>query len=187
MNVYDFDKTVFRGDSTARLAAYVMLRRPLAMLTLPAMGFGALMYALRIWPKRRFKEKVYGFCRFVPDMDSLVRKFWEKERRRIYGWYVRRKRSDDVIISASSEFALRPICESLGVSLIATPVDRRTGRYLGENCHGAEKVRRFRQLYPNARVDEFYSDSLSDTPMAELAARAYLVHRGQINEWPKKN
>jgi len=91
---------------------------------------------------------------------------------------------DDVIISASPEFFLKPACNMLGIRhLIASPVDAKTGKHRGENCHGKEKVRRFRALFPDASVEEFYSDSYSDTPMAELAEKAYLVKGDTITDW----
>ena len=183
MNVYDFDNTVFRGDSTVRLLFYAFAHIPLSLLTLPPIVWGGAMYLLRLWPKRRFKEKVYAFCRYVPDMDSFLEGFWDKNIKRIHKWYLDKKTDEDIIISASSEFALRPACSRLGVRLIASPVDPRSGKYLGENCHGAEKLRRFREEYPSAHINEFYSDSRSDAPLAELAEKAYLVHGGKLVEW----
>ena len=47
-----------------------------------------------------------------------------------------------------------------------------TGLYDGLNCHGEEKVRRMRELYPDAEIEQFYSDSLHDTPLARLARRS---------------
>ena len=64
---------------------------------------------------------------------------------------------------------------AMGFTLIASPVEQATGIYRGENCHGPEKVRRFRDAYGNAPIEGFWSDSRSDTPMAELAQQAYLV------------
>ncbi|MBP5165801.1 MAG: haloacid dehalogenase-like hydrolase [Oscillospiraceae bacterium] len=183
MNVYDFDKTVFRGDSTVRLLFYALAHVPASLLTLPSIVWGGAMYLLRLWPKRRFKEKVYAFCRYVPDMDSFLEGFWNRNFKRIYKWFLDRKTSDDLIISASSEFALRPVCAKLGVNLIATAVDPSSGKYLSENCHGPEKLRRFRELYPSAVISEFYSDSRSDAPLAKQAEKAYLVRGGKIIAW----
>ena len=39
--------------------------------------------------------------------------------------------------------------------------------------------------YPNTQIDKFYSDSLSDTPLAELARAAFLVKGSQILPWPE--
>ena len=140
MNVYDFDNTVFRGDSTVRLLFHALTHVPASLLTLPQLIWGGAMYLLRLWPKRRFKEKVYAFCRYVPDMDRFLEVYWDRNYKRINKWYLERKRDDDIIISASSEFALRPVCSRLGVGLIATRVDPGSGKYLGENCHGEEKL-----------------------------------------------
>lgn len=41
-----------------------------------------------------------------------------------------------------------------------------TGEFRGENCHGAEKVRAFRERFGSVQPEAFYSDSYSDTPMA---------------------
>ena len=58
-----------------------------------------------------------------------------------------------------------------------------TGKTDGENCHGAEKVRRLHEAYPEVQIAEFYSDSRSDSPLAELAERAYLVHGQERTPW----
>ena len=81
---------------------------------------------------------------------------------------------------------MRGLQAMLGISsLIASEVNRVTGEYTGENCHGPEKVKRFRALYPQGRVERFYSDSLSDSPMASLAEKAYLVTKGECVLWPQ--
>ena len=75
---------------------------------------------------------------------------------------------------------MTPICQQLGVTLIASVVDKKTGQYTGENCFGEEKVRRFEKAgYAKADVEAFYSDSYSDSPLAELAKEAYLV-KGEV-------
>ncbi len=117
-------------------------------------------------------------------MDKALADFWEKNIHKVKAFYKTQQKDDDVIISASPEFFLEPACKRLGIRhLIASPVDAKTGKHTGENCHGEEKVRRFRALFPDATVEEFYSDSYSDTPMAKLAEKAYLVKGDKITEW----
>ena len=67
--------------------------------------------------------------------------------------------------------------------LLASRVDKHTGKTDGENCHGAEKVRRLHEAYPDVEIAEFYSDSRSDSPLAELAEHAYLVHGQTRTPW----
>ena len=45
------------------------------------------------------------------------------------------------------------------------------------------KVRRLHEAYPNVEIAEFYSDSRSDSPLAELAEHAYLVHGQTRTPW----
>ncbi|MEE0264705.1 MAG: haloacid dehalogenase-like hydrolase, partial [Acutalibacteraceae bacterium] len=89
------------------------------------------------------------------------------------------------IISASPEFLLELPCQMLGIKyLMASRVDPKTGKYTGENCHGEEKVRRLYEKYPKDTViEEFYSDSYSDTPLAKLAKKSFMVKGDDISDW----
>lgn len=185
MNIYDFDQTVFYPDSSFCFVLFCLRRYPRCVL--PAFP-RSIIPAVRYFTKRSdatgMKEKLFSFLRRLPDVDTAVAEFWEKHRDRLQAWYLLQKKEDDLIISASPEFLLKPICRELGVSLIATRMDKHTGRIWGANCHDQEKVRRFRREYPDARPERFYSDSLSDSPMAELAEEAFLVQRDKISPWP---
>ena len=89
-----------------------------------------------------------------------------------------------MIISASPTFLLEPICDKLNIKyLIASKVDKHTGRYTGLNCYGEEKIRRFNEIFSNSSIDNFYSDSLSDAPIASLAKHAFLVSNNSIKKW----
>lgn len=182
MNAYDFDKTIFPKDSTAAFYLWCLRRWPRCLLSLPRTAFAFALLGLRLRPKTRCKEIFYGFLRHVPE--EAPAQFWQEHLDGICPWYLAQRQPDDVIISASPEFLLRPAAEALGFALIASRVDPRTGKTEGLNCHGEEKVRRFRALYPEAAVERFYSDSLSDSPMAALAGEAFLVCGDRREPWP---
>ena len=116
----------------------------------------------------------------MPDARVEAKAFWDGHIDRIFPWYLARRREDDLVISASPDFLIGEACRRLGIAYIATGMDTRTGRIIGENCRGEEKVRRFREIYGDAPVEEFYSDSLSDRPMMDLAERGYLVKNGAV-------
>lgn len=186
MKVYDFDKTIFDGDSTAGFFLYCLRRRPALLRFLPGQGLAFLRLALGLVGKTACKQRFYRFFRGIPDIDALVADFWALRMSRVKGWYLAQRRPDDTVISASPEFLLRPACDALGVGcLIASRVDRKTGVYTGENCHGGEKVARFREVFGDAPIEEFYSDSLSDAPLADLAGRAFLVDGDRLLPWPR--
>lgn len=78
-----------------------------------------------------------------------------------------------------------PIAAPLGVQLIATEVDPSSGALLTPNCKGEAKLRRLRAHYgEQVRAEAFYSDSLSDIPLARLAERAYLMRGRERRPWP---
>lgn len=187
MNAYDFDQTIFQPDSSYCFVMFCLRRHPLALLkTLPGVTSAGLKLMMKKADTKALKEKVFSFLADLEDVDAEVTAFWQQHRANLEQWYLNQRRDNDLIISASPEFLLRPIADELGVQLIGTVMDKHTGRILGENCHDKEKVRRFREVYGGAMPERFYSDSLSDSPMAEISESAFLVDKGKISPWPEK-
>lgn len=63
----------------------------------------------------------------------------------------------------------------------AQPQNRRHYRL---NCRDEEKVRRFRELFPDAEVTDVYSDSLRhDRPIFSLGKRYFHIVRGERREF----
>lgn len=186
MNTYDFDQTIFNPDSSYAFVMYCLRHYPTAVLrAFPGMCASGLKHIMKKADTKELKEQVFSFLKYIKDIDSVVAQFWRTNCSGIGEWYLKQRKADDIIISASPEFLLEPIAAELGVRLIATPMDKNSGKINGFNCHDTEKVRRFQELYPGAHTENLYSDSLSDTPMAMLADRAYLVKKGVLSPWPK--
>ena len=184
MNVYDFDHTIYPGDSTLNFWRFCVRRRPAALLPLPGAALSGALFKAGLRSREDFKGRFYRFLRHVPDVEEAVSAFWAENLSRIYPWYLAQKREDDLIISASPEFLILPACALLGVRGAASPVSPETGALLGPNCRGEEKTVRLRRDFPGEAVREFYSDSLSDAPLARMAGRAFLVSGGQPRPWP---
>ena len=184
MNIYDFDKTIYDGDSTADFYFRCLRKYPKILFTVPAMLWALILYFIGLRSKTQFKEIMYRFLLYVPDIDSEVESFWDVHHDRLKDYYRDTKKADDIVISASPEFLLEPISKRLGFGkLIASRVDKHTGKYTGENCWGQEKVNR---LYDECGISEceaFYSDSLSDTPLANIAKQAYIVKGQELIDW----
>ncbi len=184
MNAYDFDKTIYDGDSTADFYMFCLKKHKSIILLAPSLLCAFFrFYVFRRGTKTEFKEKMYRFLTKC-NTEKDVAEFWEKSCGKIKDFYIKQKKSDDVIISASPEFLLAPICKKLEIKhLIASKVDSKSGKYSGVNCHGKEKVRRFYEEFSDGEIDKFYSDSFSDTPMAEISKKAFLVNGNKITEW----
>lgn len=187
MNTYDFDKTIFYPDSSVTFIKHCFRKYPWIMLkNFPGVIPQAIAYAVNGGSAAKLKEKLFAFLKDIPDIDSEVERFWAEHRDGIGEWYLRQKKDDDVIISASPEFLLEPVCREFGVNLIGTRMDKHSGKIDGENCHDKEKVRRFYERYPDGHSDEFYSDSMSDLPMAEISDRAFMLKKHVISPWLNK-
>ena len=196
LSVYDFDGTLFPGDSPFAFWRYLAIRRPWILLLIPYYIVVILLYAIRIVPFTTLKQQLFLFVRGIPieTMIRLVHRFWDKSRKKIFPWVeeTMKKQSEAghtlICISASPRYLLEPIAFELGFHcLICTEYVEKDGkisnRLSSPNCKGEEKVRRLNQwaqsMGVNYRIENFYSDHLSDTPLFKLAKNRYLVKSGK--------
>ncbi len=184
MNVYDFDGTIYNGDSTIDFWLFSLRRHPSVILKFPSQVTAAILHKTGKITTVQMKERFLSFVSNIPDITAETELFCRKKMHKIKEWYLEQKHSDDLIISASPEFLVAPFCKNLGnISLIATEADPLTGIISGKNCKGDEKVERFRSKYGNAAIDEFYSDSLADLPLAQTAKKSFIVSKNKIKRW----
>ncbi|MBR3994745.1 MAG: HAD-IB family phosphatase [Clostridia bacterium] len=185
MNVYDFDKTIYDGDSTFNFYKFCLKKKPWLIFRLWRVFVPFAMYLLGKGTKTAFKEKI--FQSFQPKIDSekYLSEFWKTNVKKIKKFYLDTQREDDIIISASPYFIVKPCIDMLGIKyLYASNVDEKTGKYDGINCHGEEKVRRFEEAgFCRNDIEEFYSDSLSDSPLAEISKKAFVVSGEKLTPW----
>lgn len=186
MNVYDFDKTIYYNDSTSDFYVFCLKRHPSIVKHFPKTVWAFIKYIFGANTKTQFKEVMYSFLLEV-DIEKDLKDFWDTHEQKIKPWYLKQMKEDDIIISASPEFLLEPICERVGINyMMASRVDPKTGKYTGINCHGKEKVARFREKFGSAEIDEFYSDAYCDAPLAELADKSFIVKGDKISPWKFK-
>lgn len=183
MNVYDFDGTIYDGDSTIDFYFFVLKKQPIILFRIFVQIYGIICYLLKIHNKTKMKECFFSFLKYTKNIDEIISDFWNKNESKIKKWYLDIHSNDDLIISASPEFLLKEICDRLNISnLIATKVDKYSGETSGNNCYGDEKLNRFRNEF-NGEIECFYSDSKSDEPLASIAKESYLVVGDKIIKW----
>ena len=119
MNVYDFDQTIYNPDSSYSFFLYCLKKYPSAVLPpLPKTLIYCVRYGMKRIKTKELKQQLFSFLRSIQDIDSVVADFWDEHRGGIGQWYLNQKREDDVIISASPYFLLRPIAKELGVKFL---------------------------------------------------------------------
>lgn len=181
MNAYDFDKTIYNGDSTADFYKYTFFKYPKTRKYFFVTAGSFFLYIIGYYTKTEFKEKMYSFLKGIPDINEALQNFWDSHIKNIKRYYLNQHSPDDIVISASPEFLLEPVCQRLGIKyLIASRVNPHTGKYTGENCYGEEKVKRLEAYMPDYKINEFYSDSVSDDPVGALAEKSYIVRKDKI-------
>ena len=145
MNVYDFDKTIYDGDSATNFYIYLLKKYPKLWLNIPNIIYGFLGHYVASKSKTWMKEKFYAGFKYIPDVNKEIKLFWDINIDKIFPYYLVQQKEDDIIISASPLFDIKEICDRLGIkTYLASNVDPKTGKYDGENCWGEEKVKRLK-------------------------------------------
>lgn len=190
MNVYDFDGTIYGGDSPTNFFMFLLKKKKhiKVLRYFPSFLIDGWKYATKSIDKTKLKETFYRFLNVYKngEIDGLVNEFWDTQYDNIFKFYFDRQKDDDVVISASPRWLLSKfVNEKLHIkNLICSEMDKTNGEYLRPNCYGAEKVNRFKELYGDMDIEEFYSDSYSDEPLALISKKAFLVDKiGQIIPW----
>lgn len=184
MRVFDFDGTLYDGDSTVDFFQFAVRHVPAVWGALPGQLVAAVLYATKHLDLEEFKERFYAFFARIPNMDALLVRFWETHRRKLKPEVVSCVQQGDVIASASPAFLLAIPAAELGVHLIASEVDQATGHLLGPNCRDKAKRQRLIEAGFARDIEEFYSDSRADAPCVALARRGVLVTGRRLSAYP---
>jgi HAD superfamily hydrolase (TIGR01490 family) len=186
--LFDFDGTITTKDT---LLEFIRFTKGSCALY---MGFAIHIlylvgYKLKFISNQQAKEKVLEHFFKGMEMqqfERLCQAFYEKK----LGKLIRPKALEEierlkraqfvvVIVSASPENWIRGWAKDMGVELIGSQLEvkegRLTGKIVGKNCHGAEKVRRIKEKY---RIEDYdlvyaYGDTKGDLPMLELGTQTF--------------
>ncbi len=190
---FDFDGTLTQRDTLLPFLLHVLgaaaVMRHAFMLSPTLVGYG-----LGLINNGIAKERVFSRCLAGMRMDELQQ---EAERfaaltlpgllrqaaLQRFAWH-RQQGHRCVVISASLDIYVRPWAQRAGFDdVIATRLETRqdgrvTGKLLGENCFGIEKVRRLEALLGkrNSYILFAYGDSRGDKELLSSADHAYYRH-----------
>lgn len=183
MNVFDFDNTLYRGESAVDFALFMIKHNHKIILWLPTIFWNLLKYKLCLVSRKKMEQTINDFLQIILQDETELRKlaaqFWQKNERKLNTQLIRKITADDAIISAGPDFLLQTIQKRLGTShLICSEVDYQTKRILHLNF-GENKVRRYHEIYGHQPIDSFYTDSYNDKAMMDISHCVYLVKKGK--------
>jgi len=187
------DKTVLSRSSTTEWLKYMWRNRMLTLREAAAAIFVSVSYALRLMDFPRvvallshaFRDGDVNATHELADRwvrDELLRYVAPAAVACIRA---HQAAGDEVwLLSAATQFVVRPVAESLGISCRFTELEivdgRITGNVAGEACYGPGKVtwaeRIARERGATLADCAFYTDSISDRPLLERVGRPVAVN-----------
>lgn len=191
--VFDFDHTLYDGDSGSHLFAWLIKRswwrRLLALLLAPV--FGPMVAFL---PTRRAGISGFvwagtvGFHR-VRDLDALTDAYVAEHVEDIRGrllpvalevFHAHRERGDRVVVATGAPpelaRAILAFAAHEDVPVVGTLAGPRFGAVIAaRHCHNEEKMRMLREL-GWGDIEAAYSDSSADLPLLRAARRPVVVN-----------
>lgn len=186
MNAFDFDNTLYFGESSVDFVLYLCKRNKKILLWIPKILSGLVRYKMCLISKAEIEKKINAFLASVltgkEEIELYVKEFWEKFDSHLNRELLKKVSKDDVIITASPSFILDGIKSKLITSnLICSEFDFDTKSVLFFNF-GENKVLKFREIYGDAEIDSFYTDSYNDKAFMKVSNEVYLVRKNRIKK-----
>lgn len=185
MNIFDFDNTLYDGESTFDFFFFCLRDDKKLAIHIPMMLIDLALYKTRLIRVERLYADAEKLCRELmrneARLDEKVRAFWALNGKKLKSGLCGLIREEDVIVTASPQFLLEGVLDRLNTkNLIASQIDVHSGKVISL-CFRKEKIAQLRSRFSDA-VDRFYTDSLNDAPMIECAKEAYLVRGTKLKK-----
>ena len=204
LSVYDFDKTIYNGETLNDFYRFYLIKKPWKIYTVIFQLWYFLLYVLKIINLEKLKE---NFLRFLNgentgELKKLIREFWEKKESKINPWVkdeiLKNKKETEILvaISASPTFLIIDRLRLMGFDVvIGTDFLFESTKFhshiTSKNCKNYEKVKRLDKWAEDNNIQydivNFYSDSIADKPLFDLAEHKYWIKKGILkNGMPQK-
>lgn len=189
MKVFDFDNTIYHGESSVDFSLFMIRKNRRIILYLPVIFFNLIKYKLCLVDKKRLEATINNFLKvMIKDKEetfNTIAEFWEENVCKLNRRMLALIKKNDVIITASPRFLIEGIQERLNTrNLICTEVDPDKRELICFNF-GETKLRRFRRLYGDKRIDCLFTDSYNDRAIMDISERVYFVRKGRIKRLKK--
>ncbi len=185
MNVYDFDNTIYDGESVVDFFLFYCKKDKSLLKYIPSVFVALLKYkAGKVTIEQALAKygKVVGdYYKNNAQINDDMKIFWDEHIKNMKPFYKDVQSDDDLIISGSPEFSLEIICKRLGIKRYIGSIITPDG-VIERLCIREAKVKAFFEQYPDTEIENFYTDSVNDTPLIEISKNAYLVKGNKITK-----
>jgi phosphoserine phosphatase len=187
MNVYDFDNTIYDGESPFELFFFYLKKYPrLLMKFAPKVVVYLGKYKhQKVSMDSLVRDHLYfaeDLIRGLENYETDLAAFWDTRMHKIKSFYFQQQQEDDLIVSASPEVLLSILCERINIkNFIGTTVDFEIGK-ITFACFRENKAVAFKNRYPDTVIDNFYTDSMNDKALMDISTNVYLVKGKKIRQ-----
>lgn len=116
MRVFDFDNTIYNGESVFDFYLFSIKKNPKVIKYLFVVVYNLLKYKAGKTTMADLEEAVkkyaIDYLTAFDSYDELVNEFWDSHIHKIKKWY--KPQSDDVIMTASLNLIMDELCRRLG-------------------------------------------------------------------------
>ena len=104
IDVYDFDGTIYDGDSTVDFTLYCLRRHPGMLAALPRVLAAAVRVAMKKGTLTQFKTVLFGEMARRFSLTQEAERFWQEEatRKKLGAWFDRTPRDLPIVIASAS-------------------------------------------------------------------------------------
>lgn len=187
MIVYDFDNTIYDGESGFDIFMFYLKKDPKEIVKfIPKFGEAFIRYKKGTINAdaviNEYGDLLCSYCKKIKNIESDVKEFWDENEKKIKSFYAKIQTPDDVVVSACPEFMLSEICRRIGIkNYIGSIVNEKTGE-ITRVCYKQNKIKAYHDTYGDTPIDDFYTDSMSDKPMMDISSNVYLVSGDRIEK-----
>ena len=117
MRVFDFDNTIYDGDSPYDFYLFSLKYNPKVVRFVPPLAYYGMRYSKE---KCTLEELEHAMAKYLKaylnsfdDIDGMVSAFWDAHMHKIKHWY--HPQPDDVIMTGSFDYTMNEIQRRLGI------------------------------------------------------------------------
>lgn len=189
--VYNFDGTIYNGNSSVDFLLFYLKRRFKNIIYLPLILFFSFLYVLKIISAEKYKEKIFSCLKKEKNIKKIVNEFWESYNKKINTFILNDfydEQRDIYVVSSSFDFILDEYFKNFSnITLICTKYDIKAKRIIGKVCQGKEKLKKLMLLNEKNSIEEFYSNSLNDINIIQKLKKAFWIKKNKKHLWSNKD
>ena len=186
MQAFDFDNTIYKGESAFDFALFAFKKNKRFILyTFPLIRLLIKYKRCKMTPDE-FTDELNKYIYIIVGnkalIEDLVVEFWSIYDKNLYLNMLEKIHFNDVIVTTCPNFIMKGIQKRLRTkNILCTDVDLKRGKINYLNF-GDNKVRLFKKKYPNRIIKNLYTDSYNDKPFMEFSKNVYLVNHGDCTK-----